>query len=40
MDMNEVEYAGWLLRESDLEDIAHYFVYTADDWARVYLGVA
>jgi len=33
----EFEYAGTLLRESDLEDIAHYFVYTADDWAAVYL---
>ena len=35
-----VEYAGALLRESDLEDIAHYFVYTADEWAALYLGVA
>ena len=34
----EFEYAGMLLRESDLDDIAHYFVYTADDWAAAYLG--
>lgn len=35
-----VEYAGILLRESDLEDVAHYFEYTANDWASLYLGAA
>ena len=35
-----IEYAGMLLRESELPDIAHYFVYTADDWASLYLGAA
>lgn len=29
-----VEYAGILLMDADLDDIIHYFVYTADDWAE------
>lgn len=33
-------YAGVILRDADLEDIIHYFVYIADDVARVYLGAA
>lgn len=34
----ELFYAGMLLRDADLEDIAHYFEYTADRWARYILG--
>jgi hypothetical protein len=30
-------YAGFILRESDLDDIAHYFEYVADETAETLL---
>lgn len=30
-------YAGQVLREADLDAVAHYFVYHADSYADVYL---
>jgi len=29
--------AGFTLRDAELEDVAHYFVYNADRYAEVYL---
>ena len=29
--------AGIILRDAELEDVAHYFVYNADRYAEVYL---
>lgn len=31
------EFDGWTLRDADLEDVAHYFVYNADHYAEAYL---
>jgi hypothetical protein len=33
-----MEYDGWMLRDADLEDVIHYFVYHAEDHAAMFLG--
>ena len=30
-------YAGYIMRDADLDAVAHYFEYTADDYAAFYL---
>ncbi len=31
-------YAGYVLRDADLDDIAHFFAYSADEVAQHFLG--
>lgn len=36
LDMT-LAYAGVIMRDADLDDIAHYFEYIADETAEIYL---
>ena len=34
---NEIQFDGWVLEDASLDDLAHYFEYTADRYAETYL---
>jgi len=34
---DEIQFDGWVLEDASLDDLAHYFEYTADRYAETYL---